>query len=143
MRYLVYRSTALVPRHSAASRSILTSALRNNSLNQLTGFLHREGDIFVQFLEGPNWALDQIFWTNIQGDFRHQDITVLQSGSITERVFPDWQMGYGDETLCRFDTFLQQSFNKSDIDDAGGEEAIAFLQGAAQWLDLGIEQPKP
>ena len=44
-------------------------------------------------LEGPAEAVEAAF-ERIQCDERHEEVTVLQSGSIEARDFPSWSMAF-------------------------------------------------
>ena len=54
---MIYQSKALIPDDKAAHDSILQDCRINNAGNGITGSLHREGDYFVQYLEGSRDAL--------------------------------------------------------------------------------------
>ncbi len=70
---------------------ILISARRHNRENGITGALICRADLFMQLLEGPRAAVTETF-ARILRDDRHLDVTLICSGDITERLFPDWDM---------------------------------------------------
>ena len=78
---------------NATIREILSSARTNNSSHGVTGALLYNDGNFAQALEGPLAAVEQIF-EKIQCDPRHSEVTVVQSGSVTGRDFPDWSMAF-------------------------------------------------
>lgn len=49
---ILYRSDALTAEGSATDRQILAEARRRNTAVNVTGFLHRESDVFYQWLKG-------------------------------------------------------------------------------------------
>lgn len=105
MRYLaiLYRSEALTPKGGAAERAILATSRRNNAAAGLTGFLHRESDIYYQWLEGPEPEVLKAF-DRIRSDNRHGDVEVLDRQQMDTRSFPTWSMGYGtSKTTSLFD----------------------------------------
>ncbi len=78
---------------AADIRGILAASRRNNARDGITGGLLFSQGCFAQVLEGPLDALERTF-ERIQCDERHSDVTVLQSGPITARDFPDWSMAF-------------------------------------------------
>ncbi len=77
---------------------ILQVSRSNNARDGITGGLLFSKDCFAQVLEGPIDAVENAF-ERIQCDDRHGEVTVLQSGPIAARDFPDWSMAFtGDRT---------------------------------------------
>ena len=105
MRYLaiLYRSEALTPEGGAAEQDILATSRRKNAAAGLTGFLHRESDVYYQWLEGPEPEVLKAF-DRIRSDDRHGDVEVLDRQQTETRSFPTWSMGYGNsKTTSLFD----------------------------------------
>lgn len=105
MRYMaiLYRSEALTPKGGAAERDILVTSRLKNTAAGLTGFLHRESDIYYQWLEGPEAEVLKAF-DRIQSDDRHGGVEVLERQQTETRNFPTWSMGYGtSKTTSLFD----------------------------------------
>lgn len=71
---------------------ILAASRKNNFHDGLTGALLFSDGCFAQVLEGPLNAIEGAF-ERIQCDERHSEVTVLMSGPIDKRDFPDWSMG--------------------------------------------------
>lgn len=137
MQYLIYRSTALIGRDSPENRSILVSSLRNNAAFDLTGYLHREDNTFLQYLEGPTEALNTIF-ARIRRDPRHSNVEVMGTGALDIRRFGGWRMAFGDDHVASFHHFLRDAWGKTRLQDATAQEAMLFMFGACQRLDLGL-----
>jgi hypothetical protein len=93
LQFVFYVSRALVAATPAVHNDILDVSQRNNRNLGVTGFLHREGDMFAQYLEGTPDALDRLMDRILQ-DRRHENIRVLQRSPIDDRILPDWQMGF-------------------------------------------------
>jgi hypothetical protein len=74
-------------------REILARSRVNNARDGVTGGLLFSDGCFAQILEGPLHTVENAF-ERIQCDGRHQEVTVLQSGSIAARDFPDWSMAF-------------------------------------------------
>ncbi len=77
-------------------RRILDASRRNNAGDGITGGLFYSDGCFAQVLEGPADAIEATF-ERIQCDERHGEVTVLQSGPITARDFPEWSMAFAGE----------------------------------------------
>ncbi|MEM6309611.1 MAG: BLUF domain-containing protein [Pseudomonadota bacterium] len=98
LEYILYYSRALIPAEPAAHNAILDTCRVNNSARDVTGFLHREENFFLQYLEGPSSELDALL--NIIGkDDRHSDVQIILREPLQTRRLPDWQMGFvnGDQ----------------------------------------------
>ncbi len=74
-------------------QGILATSRKNNVRDGVTGGLLFSAGCFAQVLEGPLEMVESAF-ERIQCDERHRKVTVLQSGSITARDFPDWSMAF-------------------------------------------------
>lgn len=137
MQYLVYQSRALVAPGSAACRDIVAVSQRSNVYLGLTGFLHAEEGLFIQYLEGAPeqlWAL----YEHISLDLRHTDLVLLGHGELNKPRFEGWSMGYSEINVLSFAGFLEEvSFGKQ-ADAATCSEAVIFLMTACARIDLGI-----
>ena len=76
---------------------ILETSRANNARDGVTGGLLFSKNCFAQVLEGPMDAVENAF-ERIQCDERHSEVTVLQSGPIAARDFPDWSMAFTGES---------------------------------------------
>jgi len=91
MGSLLYRSTALqTPTESELGHLIRTSQLRNRTLG-ITGMLVYENGQYLQSLEGPPDAMEEI-WSSIRRDPRHCSIEVLKQTLTPGRLFSGWDM---------------------------------------------------
>src|ERR1700744_1435256 len=91
--YLLYLSAATRWFNGEELEALLAVSQRNNRREQLTGVLLYGQNNFIQLLEGPETHVQRIF-EHIKKDQRHSDVTVIASGYIRERCFPDWFMGF-------------------------------------------------
>ncbi len=91
---LFYSSKSLFPRGNACDNEILATARRRNTDLGITGFLFRTNSFYMQILEGPEADLD-LLMTDILLDTRHSEIDLWPKVEATQRMFPDWGMGYG------------------------------------------------
>lgn len=95
---------------------LLSSARAKNLDNQITGLLLYKAPLFMQLIEGPEDVVLELFET-IKQDPRHGNVSGLVRDPITERTFPDWQMGFIVPETSRirqiegFSDFLESSWN--------------------------------
>ena len=95
---LVYRSRNLLAaeRHDAELGAIFLSSRSNNREQDITGALLVSGQYFVQTLEGAEDAVRALY-DRIEKDSRHDEVTLLQTGTAGERVFGRWAMARVDD----------------------------------------------
>lgn len=139
MDYLLYRSTALVSPGSLECQNIVSASRRNNCEHGLTGFLHAENGLFVQYLEGsptPLWTL----YDRLHLDRRHSDLILLGSGTVSKPRFSAWSMGYSSINVLSFKDFLEEVSFRKPPQDASCAEALTFLMAARIRVDLGISE---
>ncbi|MDT3405204.1 BLUF domain-containing protein [Mucilaginibacter terrae] len=108
MKYLVYISTASHLLNEDELLEILQTSRKNNEENNLTGMLLYGEGVFIQVLEGEEDALAKTYHS-IERDDRHRSILKMTEGTITERNFPDWRMGFKStnaDDLATFDTYI-------------------------------------
>ncbi|MEM8980993.1 MAG: BLUF domain-containing protein [Pseudomonadota bacterium] len=124
--YFIYTSTARIDAHSAQERSLRETSVRNNARDFLTGFLYREKDRFVQFVEGPALFLMGLE-NRLRCDPRHSDMKVLRRGTLQERAFPDWQMAFFDTSQFALSPFLNIENRKSRLSDLEVDHLIRMM----------------
>jgi hypothetical protein len=91
--HLMYRSRSTIPdeRRKQELGVLFGTARSNNKARSITGALLCVDDCFVQVLEGEETAVQSLF-EHIAHDDRHNDVAVLETGPIPERVFSRWAM---------------------------------------------------
>jgi len=70
---------------------IFRSSIPRNARLNITGALGYSQLTYVQLLEGPPPALDELVRT-LEGDPRHTEMTILLRGGSERRLLPDWSM---------------------------------------------------
>lgn len=90
---LLYISSATHPMNDDDLMSLLQECRQSNNKDGITGMLLYCGDSFIQVLEGTEDEVDSLFKI-IKKDPRHNNVTVLERKTITERKFADWSMGF-------------------------------------------------
>ena len=99
MKYIVYGSQAKAPFSKLALKELLEKSRARNSDEGITGLLlYRYSDdfdkgYFIQAIEGPDDVLNAL-WDRISEDRRHHTIVTLAEGKQTDRMFPNWSMGF-------------------------------------------------
>jgi hypothetical protein len=90
---LVYRSHSRIPvdERPTTLADILRVARSTNARAAITGALLITDNWFVQALEGAESAV-QALYERIRQDARHENVTMIESGSQDVRVFSRWAM---------------------------------------------------
>jgi len=88
---ITYRSEAVHAPSAAELDHLVTSSRERNHSVGVTGMLLYDGGRFLQTLEGPADALDQL-WSSIQRDPRHGGIEVLSHHIVPTRLFSGWDL---------------------------------------------------
>ena len=115
LAHLLYRSSGRIESFQTDCDDIIAIARQRNHALGLTGFLHAEDGVFLQWLEGPEDALNAVA-DSILADPRHRDITVFGQGPIELRQFPNWDMGYSKgEDAPLFEWLAEQDINSHDL----------------------------
>jgi Sensors of blue-light using FAD len=90
---LIYRSRARIPQDGRRAElgELFSVARSNNKKQQVTGALLLKDDYFVQTLEGEEQVVRALF-ARIEQDPRHDDVELLETGTVSGRVFVRWAM---------------------------------------------------
>ena len=90
---LIYRSRSRISpeERSSALAAIFGVARSNNKQAGVTGALLVTDHWFVQALEGDESAVQRLY-EHIREDARHDEVTVIESAAVDERVFSRWAM---------------------------------------------------
>lgn len=118
--HLGYVSTETGDMGTQSMIELMAEARRVNTDRDITGLLlHREKS-FYQVLEGSEAEVKKTF-SQIERDERHTAVDVLFEGTIEEREFPDWRMGFLNldgvelETLQGYSDFMSREDNARDF----------------------------
>ncbi|WP_169542293.1 BLUF domain-containing protein [Solirubrobacter soli] len=90
---LIYRSHSRIAEADRTEQlgAIFTTARTNNRRLGVTGALVITEDAFAQTLEGEEAAVRELY-ESIAQDPRHEDVSVLEEGTVDERTFGRWAM---------------------------------------------------
>ncbi len=90
---IIYRSTANHTIGQSEIGALLEQAKAYNRANDITGCLLYYKHEFVQYLEGDELLVTQLF-EKIKKDWRHAKIELLSIGHTYSREFENWSMAY-------------------------------------------------
>jgi hypothetical protein len=106
---ILYVSRAAKKMYDEQLDELLIQSREWNRTHGITGFLaYVEGNLqnktyhnFIQILEGTKPELKDLF-SNIKGDYRHNNVNVIKSGNIIQRKFQNWDMAFERLDLVAF-----------------------------------------
>lgn len=90
---LVYTSVTCRKMTDDDLKQILQSSRRKNQNNLITGMLLYMDPFFIQALEGEISNLEHAI-SIIKQDARHEKVTIIYKQPVSERIFPNWSMGF-------------------------------------------------
>jgi hypothetical protein len=132
MYFLAYVSTASPRMDEDNLIDILIASRRRNSEKSITGMLlYIEGKI-IQIIEGDEHDVIQLF-SKIEQDRRHFSIIKIAEGTIEDRNFKDWSMGFKStsyeelEKFTGYHNITKDTFMPSEIEDEDNE-AVKILK---------------
>lgn len=114
LNYLVYSSIRNESCTDDEIKNILASCERHNPSKKITGVLVHSNNYFLQFLEGSEEEIMGLF-NHIRKDTRHSKVILLNKGTIQERMFPSWHMGYKDADKDNVDLLTQSTDDEKDL----------------------------
>ena len=136
---LIYASIATRDFDDKELSALLATCVRNNAQLDITGLLLYSQGTFLQVLEGPDAAVDDIM-ARVTADPRHHQVDTLLRSDIKTRDFSQWHMGFrrvgkSDAlALPRYAPFFENGFDVRQIGarpDASLEIMKALLEVAA------------
>lgn len=114
LSFLIYSSVRNEICTDAEIKNILASCEKHNPGKNITGVLVHSNNYFLQFLEGD---ADEILglYNHIRKDPRHSKCILLNKGTIDERMFPSWHMGYKDADKDGVDLITKSSDDEKEL----------------------------
>ncbi|OLQ87983.1 hypothetical protein BIY22_07335 [Vibrio panuliri] len=91
MKFILYRSHATLG--SIDINTLLKAAIEKNAKLNITGFLISHSGGFIQYIEGENHVIDELYKV-IASDTRHSNVTTLLESELTQRMYQEWEMGH-------------------------------------------------
>src|SRR5690606_27913159 len=93
LKYIAYVSKQSYILSDRQMLDLLDAARSRNESLGITGVLiHLKGN-FVQFIEGPDSFLHEVY-NCISTDKRHTDVLTIAEGELDERRFENWSMAF-------------------------------------------------
>jgi len=108
-------------------QNIVKVSEKNNPGLGITGALCYDARYFLQYLEGPRDAINQLY-RKIAADARHDSVTLLDYTDISQRQFEDWSMAY--IRASDLNKSVIRKFGRSDTFDPynmTAEQALGFI----------------
>ena len=73
--------------------NIFDTSHKNNPEKSITGCLLIGSNSYLQFLEGPSLAVEELY-SKIKVDSRHKNVKKLHDQTIDEKLFSSWSMKF-------------------------------------------------
>ncbi len=134
---LLYVSRAVGPQTSTVTATVLGQARGHNGTHGITGVLCQGQGLYLQVLEGPRAAVNELY-ARIVTDRRHTQVQLLQLEEITNRRYPQWSMALVD--LSDRDAMVQMGHPEFDPFSASGA-LVMTLVGELVAAGRAIEMP--
>jgi len=119
---ITYLSTAIAMFTHESLMELAEHAARMNAEKMIGGVLYYKGGQFLQVIEGPTEAIDQL-WSNLLKDQRHAWVEALLVEEHVNRAFDGWGMGLCDmdddaaPPRAEFTAIAKFLKNCSDLDE--------------------------
>lgn len=101
---VLYHSHSTARPAAAELQVLLDQSRRHNARHGITGVLLYSDGRYVQLLEGPEPAVEDLY-ARIRRDSRHTRLVTVSTGP-GERRFPDWSMDFGVVTPADLEQFV-------------------------------------
>ena len=88
-----YTSEALQNFDDDALENLAVLSSKKNEQVGITGYLYFQGRHFLQYIEGPEDAIDSLM-NVLKKDPRHRIGATVQLSNIRKRIFPRWYMRF-------------------------------------------------
>lgn len=95
--------------------SLLEKSRKNNSSIGVTGLLISYQGLFIQYLEGEDATIDELY-EKIRIDPRHRSVIEISSDILEDRQFSNWSMAYRKVDADKAEEILgYRDLNKKDL----------------------------
>lgn len=126
MKTVIYRSKVTDEMGANDVGDILLTSRMNNQRRSITGALLYRNGYFLQILEGKSEDVDDLV-RRIRKDKRHTAFTVLFSGEIGERAFPDWSMARVPEDAVARSPAVGRALESDQLDSDAARQFVADI----------------
>ena len=123
LRSILYISSAVHPPSYEQMRHLLHKARERNAINDITGILLLVDSNFMQYIEGPEQNLNNIYQI-IKNDTLHKGIIEIFNEPIRSRLCSNWNMAFdstdfkGFTDPDQYHSILHPNLIKADVDSA-------------------------
>ena len=134
---ITYRSEATTAPTASDLEKLVSRAKARNRRLGVTGMLLHDGGRFLQTLEGPPAALDEI-WADVQRDPRHSEIEVLSHHIVPSRLFSGWDLQLYSRTSGRMSLTPSPAGNATPLVDhipAIAHHALRGPERVQRWCE--------
>ncbi len=132
--FFLYGSRLTQPLSYDALRGLLETSQRNNHRAALSGFLHIEDGIVLQYLEGPPDTLQETI-DRIRRDPRHTAFVEIERGALEQRYFEDWNMALVENTTLSLRDLAETPQHEApDVRKISADDLITLLSANASYL---------
>jgi Sensors of blue-light using FAD len=143
---LIYRSVATrLPGVEELARMIEQARINNYSQG-VTGVLFYASGRFLQVLEGEAKQVKALY-ERICQDSRHTDVVKLHGAPVSQPLFPEWSMGFGQvgaPALARLNARLTPKHRAAPLPRAYASEAFmsAVIHAFVREELAAVEHPR-
>jgi hypothetical protein len=134
MFHIIYQSHEIFSFSEKELKKLLLRSRFRNGSDGITGLLLLHEGTFLQALEGDEVAVRTTF-ARIAQDPRHGEVSLLSSGSVTERhrIFGQWSMGFANpsETVKILNGFVE-THDMPDFSRLDARTAMNLLKLASK-----------
>ena len=110
---------------------IFDTSEKNNPEKDITGCLLIGSNSYLQFLEGPSLAVEELY-SKIEIDSRHKNIKKLHDQSIKEKLFSSWSMKFAPFNNMEWSN---QEFDSGNLLNIKPEGAINIFHRINEFID--------
>lgn len=122
-------------------RYIVKRARERNAEIGISGQLHFESGMFLQWIEGTQENVEKVF-RYIKRDPHHSGVQVVYEGPIRNRFFGGWDMAFSSNDSLQ--SFLQTNrLSLENPDSSTVSQLISFLRLFGELDDQQIESIRP
>ena len=127
LHLIVYVSTAVHKFDTAELDRLLSRSRAWNADHGITGMLLYYDGNFMQALEGPPDAVEEVF-TRVRSDDRHYGLILMVNETIAQRRFADWNMGFRRPEKDALPEGWSDFLSRYDEAETDGDIAMSMLE---------------
>ncbi len=110
---------------------IFDTSEKNNPEKGITGCLLIGSNSYLQFLEGPSLAVEELY-SKIEIDVRHKNIKKLHDQNVKEKLFSSWSMKFAPFNNMEWSN---QEFDSGNFLNIKPEGAINIFHSINEFIN--------